>query len=122
MSAIDIAAVAFRAIIDPQSHNCDHRVLGPELLTYDEVAEKLSVALGRPIEHVKLSGDQRYEGLVSVGVSEYYARFLTNLETAASTGFETRMNAAVEKVTGRAPRTLDLFAHDNRGAWEPLSE
>ncbi|KAJ5958563.1 uncharacterized protein N7479_005713 [Penicillium vulpinum] len=122
VSAIDIAAVAFRAITDPQSHNCDHRVLGPELLTYDEVAEKLSAALDRPIEHIKLSGDQRYEGLVSVGVSEYYARFLTNLETAASTGFETRMNATVEKVTGRAPRTLDLFAHDNRGAWERLGE
>ncbi|KAJ5238433.1 hypothetical protein N7468_003052 [Penicillium chermesinum] len=122
VSAIDIAAVAFRAITDPKSHNCDHRVLGPELLTYDEVAEKLSAALGRPIEHVKLSGDQRYEGLVNAGVSNYFARLLTNLETAASTGFETRMNATVETVTGRAPRTLDLFAHDNRGAWQSVAE
>ncbi|KFZ00293.1 hypothetical protein V500_01106 [Pseudogymnoascus sp. VKM F-4518 (FW-2643)] len=122
VSAIDIAAVAFRAITDPQSHNCDHRVLGPALLTYDEVAEKLSAVLGRPIEHVKLSEAQRYEGLVSVGVSDYYAQFLTNLEIAASTGFETRMNAAVEKVTGRPPRTLDLFAHENRGAWQSVNE
>ncbi|KAJ5787296.1 hypothetical protein N7457_002286 [Penicillium paradoxum] len=103
VSAIDIAAVAFRAITDPKSHNCDHRVLGPELLTYDEVAEKLSAALGRRIEHVKLTGDERYESLVGAGVSEYYARFLTNLETAASTGFETRMNATVQEVTGRTP-------------------
>ncbi|KAK2875589.1 hypothetical protein FQN49_001594 [Arthroderma sp. PD_2] len=119
VSAIDIAAVAFRALTDPQSHNCDHRVLGPELLTYDEVAEKLSAALGRTIEHVKLSDEQRYKGLVDAGVSEYYARSLTNLEVAASTGFETRLNDAVEKVTGRAPRTLDLFAYENVGAWQP---
>ncbi|OQE43094.1 hypothetical protein PENCOP_c003G03057 [Penicillium coprophilum] len=122
VSAIDIAAVAFRAITDPQSHNCDYRVLGPELLTYDEVAERLSAALGRPIEHVKLSGDQRYEALVSFGVSDYYARLLTRLETAASTGFETRMNDDVKRVTGRAPRSLDLFAHENREAWNSVSK
>ncbi|KAJ5173849.1 uncharacterized protein N7500_001780 [Penicillium coprophilum] len=122
VSAIDIAAVAFRAITDLQSHNCDYRVLGPELLTYDEVAERLSAALGRPIEHVKLSGDQRYEALVSFGVSDYYARLLTRLETAASTGFETRMNDDVERVTGRAPRSFDLFAHENREAWNSVSE
>jgi festuclavine dehydrogenase len=37
ISATDIAAVAFRALTDENSHNTDYRVLGPELLTYDEV-------------------------------------------------------------------------------------
>lgn len=37
VSAADIAAVAYRALIDETPHNCDYRVLGPELLTYDEV-------------------------------------------------------------------------------------
>ncbi|EAW09869.1 uncharacterized protein ACLA_040850 [Aspergillus clavatus NRRL 1] len=60
VSATDIAAVAYRALTDPDSHNCDHRVLGPELLTYDDIAEKLSSVLGRTIEHVKLSGESRY--------------------------------------------------------------
>ncbi|EAU37749.1 predicted protein [Aspergillus terreus NIH2624] len=117
VSATDIAAVAYRALTDPDSHNCDHRVLGPELLTYDDIAEKLSRVLGRKIEHVKLSGESRYQGLVSAGVSEYYAAFLTKLEVAASTGFETRENDEVEKVTGRPPRSFDLFAQENRSAW-----
>lgn len=117
VSATDIAAVAYRALTDSDSHNCDHRVLGPELLTYDDIAEKLSRALGRKIEHVKLSGESRYQGLVSAGVSEYYAAFLTKLEVAASTGFETRENDEVEKVTGRPPRSFDLFAQQNRSAW-----
>jgi uncharacterized protein YbjT (DUF2867 family) len=117
VSATDIAAVAYRALTDPESHNCDHRVLGPELLTYDDIAEKLSHVLGRTIEHVKLSGEERYQGLVDVGVSEYYAGFLTKLEVAASTGFETRENDEVDKVTGRPPRSFDLFAQENRSAW-----
>ncbi|ODM17925.1 hypothetical protein SI65_06713 [Aspergillus cristatus] len=117
VSATDIAAVAYRALTDTESHNCDHRVLGPELLTYDEIALKLSAALGREIQHVSLSGEDRYQGLVSAGVSEYYARLLTNLETAAATGFETHLNDEVEKVTGRPPKSFDVFAQENRAAW-----
>jgi uncharacterized protein YbjT (DUF2867 family) len=51
ISAIDIAAVAFRALTDPQSHNRDHRILGPELPTYDQIAEKLPAILGRRVKH-----------------------------------------------------------------------
>jgi len=42
ISADDIAEVAFRALTDKASHNCDHRVLGPELLTYDDVRSPFS--------------------------------------------------------------------------------
>lgn len=117
ISATDIAAVAYRALTDPMSHNCDHRILGPELLIYDQVAEKLSAVLGRRVEHVKLSREERYKGLVAAGVSDYYAGFLSNLEEKASTGFETSMNDTVEKVTGRPPKSLSLFAQENKGAW-----
>ena len=37
VSATDIAAVAFRTLTDEKPHNTDYRVLGPDLLTYDEV-------------------------------------------------------------------------------------
>lgn len=37
VSADDIAAVAFRALTDEKPHNTDIMILGPELLTYDEV-------------------------------------------------------------------------------------
>ncbi len=37
VSVTDIAAVAFRALVDEKSHNTDHVVVGPELLTYDDV-------------------------------------------------------------------------------------
>lgn len=37
ISADDIADVAFKALVDEKSHNCDYKVLGPDLLTYDQV-------------------------------------------------------------------------------------
>lgn len=40
VSADDIAAVAYHALTDEKSHNTDYLVLGPELLSYDEVQFK----------------------------------------------------------------------------------
>lgn len=37
VSADDIAAVAYRALTDERSHNTDYLILGPELLSYDDV-------------------------------------------------------------------------------------
>lgn len=41
VNAADIARVAFHALTDTKSHNTDYRILGPELLTYDEVYDRL---------------------------------------------------------------------------------
>lgn len=37
VSANDIARVGFRALTDEKSHNTDHVILGPDLLSYDQV-------------------------------------------------------------------------------------
>lgn len=117
ISAIDIAAVAYHALVDSEAPNCDYRVLGPELLTYDQVAEKLSALLGRKIEHVKLTGEQRYQSLVGAGVPDHLAHFLTHIETSTAKGSEALTGDAVVKVTKRPPRNFDLFAQESLGAW-----
>ena len=45
VAAEDIAAVAARALTDKEPHNADHVILGPELLTYDDVSSSLSLSL-----------------------------------------------------------------------------
>ena len=37
VSVDDVAAVAYRALCDDESHNTEHLILGPELLSYDQV-------------------------------------------------------------------------------------
>ena len=86
-------------------------------MTYDQIAEKLSALLGRKIEHVKLTGEQRFEVLIGAGVPDHMAHFLTGIETATASGSETRMNNEVAKVTKRAPRDFNLFAQENLAAW-----
>lgn len=38
VSADDIARVGFHALTDEEPHNTDHVILGPELLSYDDVS------------------------------------------------------------------------------------
>ncbi|KAI0836813.1 NAD(P)-binding protein [Hypoxylon sp. FL0890] len=117
ISADDIAEVAYHALTDEKSYNCDLRILGPENLTYDQIAETLSEVLGRKIEHVKLDEAGRIDGLVQAGLSDYFARFLTRLEVLASQDFEKGTSDAVERVTGHPPQSFEKFAEENKAAW-----
>ncbi|SJL16769.1 uncharacterized protein ARMOST_20298 [Armillaria ostoyae] len=55
ISAEDITAIAFRALVDPQSHNTDYFICGSELLWYGEVAEILTRTLGvQMVKHIQL--------------------------------------------------------------------
>ena len=73
--------------------------------------------LGRHIAHVKLDRQDRFENLVQAGLSEYYARFFTNVEVKASEGIETALNSVVEDVTGHRPKSLEDFIKENKAVW-----
>ncbi|KAI0432407.1 NAD(P)-binding protein [Xylaria sp. FL1042] len=117
ISADDIAESAYHALTDEKSYNCDLRILGPENLTYDQIAETLSKVLGRKIEHVKLDEAGRIDGLVQVGLTDYFARFLTRLEVLASQDFEKGTSDAVQRVTGHPPKSFEKFAEENKAVW-----
>ncbi|KAI0974065.1 NAD(P)-binding protein [Xylaria arbuscula] len=117
ISADDIAEVAYHALTDEKSYNSDLRILGPENLTYNQIAEKLSTVLGRKIEHVKLDEAGRIDSLVQAGLSDYFARFLTRLEVLASQDFEKGTSDAVERVTGHLPKSFEKFAEEYKAVW-----
>ncbi|OQU98159.1 hypothetical protein CLAIMM_03983 [Cladophialophora immunda] len=117
ISAIDIAAVAYEVLTCESPQHCDYRLLGPELLSYDEVAAKLSNALGRKIEHVRLSAEDNIQRYIKAGFAEQYARLLTWLETMTAQGAEERMNKDVETVTGRPPMKFDNWVELHKDVW-----
>jgi len=108
IAADDIAAVAFRTLVDEMPHNTDHLIFGPELFSYDEVAEILTRKLGRKITHVKITEDELAAEMTSFLPAEY-ARLLAQLDTAIKNGAEVRLNSVVLDVTGREPRRFRDF-------------
>lgn len=118
VSATDIAAVAFTALTDEKPHNTSYYVLGPELLTYDQLAAKFSALLGREIVHVKVSEEERVQKLTAEGWPEGVPHLLAWVESQMALGLDERLDDAVEKVTGRPPQKIDTFLQDNKSTWQ----
>jgi festuclavine dehydrogenase len=118
VSADDIAAVAFRALMDPVPHNTDHLILGPALFSYDEVAEMISDALGRKITHIKTSEAELARSFGAF-VPGDYANMLAGMDSMIKRGAEERTNEVVEETTGQKPRTLESFVSQRveMGVW-----
>lgn len=126
--------MAFHALTDAKVPAETVRVLGPELLTYDDVcslglpvsiftdtleaAAKLSKALGREIVHVKLSEQENMQQYMKVGFTPQAAGFMTWLESVTAKGGEDMTNDVVLRVTGRPPKTLDEYIQENKTAWQ----
>ncbi|SJL02524.1 related to ergot alkaloid biosynthetic protein A [Armillaria ostoyae] len=119
VSAEDIAAVAFRALVDPQSHNTDHFIRGPELLSYDEVAEILTGILGRKITHVKLTQSEMANLFTeATGMPKEYADMLALADVQIAKGVEETLDDTVLTITGRSPIQFSTFAKSVKHVWE----
>ncbi|SIN87726.1 ergot alkaloid biosynthesis protein, AFUA_2G17970 family [Parasphingorhabdus marina DSM 22363] len=118
IDADDIAAVAAVALTDPAMPNGDAILTGPRSLSYDEVAEVLSDALGITIIHQKLSEKDLAGRIQSGGLSRIYAELLAAMDTAIAAGGEDRLTDSVVVLTGKTPRDLTGFVARNIERWK----
>ncbi|WP_313803232.1 ergot alkaloid biosynthesis protein [Sphingobium sp.] len=118
IDADDIAEVGLRALLDEAAHNTDHILTGPEALTYGEAGAIIGDARGKAVHHIKLTVEQlakRWEGF---GLEPAYAQILAGMDQTIANGAEDRTTDAVEKVTGRMPKSLRQFAQENAAVWK----
>ena len=101
-----------KALTEPTHAGKAYSLTGPEALTYDEVAELLFKALGRPIQHVELSPEALKEGMLGEGTPERVADWLLDLERYFREGRASRVTDDVERVTGRKARRFEDSARD----------
>ncbi len=76
----DIAAVAVTALTAPGHEGRIYTLSGPEALTYDDMAEELSKALGRDIRHISLPPADLKAGMLAEGMPEAIADRMLDLE------------------------------------------
>ncbi|MFG1694807.1 ergot alkaloid biosynthesis protein [Nonomuraea sp. NPDC049309] len=110
VDAGDIAAVAGHALTDPEPHNTEHVITGPEALSYDDVAALLTELGAGPLRHRPVGQDELAAHFAAAGMPRAYAELLAALDTDISTGSEDRVTDTVERVTGRPPRSFRDFA------------
>ncbi|PQE31063.1 agroclavine dehydrogenase protein [Rutstroemia sp. NJR-2017a WRK4] len=118
VSADDIAAVGFHALTDETLQERDLVILGPEALSYDDVAEIIGRAVGRKITHVKVSAQELSRQMTSVGIPKDYADMLAGMDDGINKGAEERLNNTVLEVTGKQPKRFTDFVEDAKAVWK----
>lgn len=108
----DIAAVAAAALTEEDHEGKTWSITGPEALTHEEMAEKLSDALGRRIRFEEVPPQTMREALVGVGFPDWQADGLIEDYAHYVRGEASEVMTGVEDATGKPPRTFDQFARD----------
>ena len=79
-------------------------------MTFAEVADSLSRAVGRPVRYVDVTDEQLEAGMIGSGQPEWLATATLELNAYARQGHASMVTDTVERITGHAPATIDQWA------------
>jgi uncharacterized protein YbjT (DUF2867 family) len=115
----DVADVAARILTDPATWDTSYDLTGPALLSWPDAMALLSAELGYPVRFETLPERQLLARLTEAGVAPGQAELLIAREWAIQAGENERRTDTVREQTGRPPRTVEAFLHDNREQFLP---
>jgi len=106
----DLADVVVEALTGDGHAGRVYEVTGPELLTFDEAAELIAEASGRPVAYVPLDLET-FRAAVAQEAGDEIADMLTELCREVFDGRNESLTDGVRQALGRAPRSLrDVLA------------
>ncbi|HEX8393386.1 MAG TPA: SDR family oxidoreductase [Longimicrobium sp.] len=114
----DIAAVAVRALTEDGHEGQAYAITGPESLSAAEYAQRLSAAIGKPVNFVDVPPEAARGAMLESGMPAGYVDALLDLLAAMKAGHMDGVANGVEQVTGRPARTFDDWARRNAAAFQ----
>ncbi|RFA20630.1 SDR family oxidoreductase [Subtercola boreus] len=104
----DVADVAALVLLEPGEHRgAVYEITGAETLTFTDVARRASAATGRPLTFVNETVDEAYASRAHYGAPAFMVDAWVSTYTGVRDGELERVTEDVERLTGRAPRTLE---------------
>jgi len=107
----DVGAVAAVVLTNPGHDGKTYDVTGPQALSYDDVASKLSSRLGRRIEYVDVPDTAARSALTGAGLDDWLVDSLVSLfaqyRRSGTDGYATQVTDTVEQLTGQPAHTLE---------------
>jgi uncharacterized protein YbjT (DUF2867 family) len=115
IDASDVAAAAAVVLTSDGHHGQTYVLSGPEVLTFERVAEELSAATRRQIPFIAVPDEAAQQALVQGGTPEFVANQLVTLFGFLRRGVYNRTSNNVRVLTGREPRSFAQFAREHAG-------
>ncbi|MEM9776067.1 MAG: NmrA family NAD(P)-binding protein [Chloroflexota bacterium] len=109
----DVAEVAVKLLLQPQRLDVDAiMVAGPEVITNDEFAERLTFVTGQYVKYQNLQPKSHYDLLVQkAGLPDWLAQHIVELQQLA-VHIPEKPSDSIQKILGRYPRTMDEFLYE----------
>lgn len=117
VDARDIASVGVAALTGDGHAGQAYAITGPEALTRDQVAAKISAATGKPVRYQAVSARKFEAGMHGAGLPEAYIGLMGTLYGFVRAGQTAGLTNDVQRVTGHAPISFDQFARNHADAW-----
>jgi len=114
----DIADVAVAALTEDGHRGELYEVTGPRLMNFAAMAAELSVATGRPIQHIPISFEEFHANIAQAG-GEFVADVFTAIARETLDGHNAHVTDGVQRALGRPPRDFADFARAaaRSGTW-----
>lgn len=110
----DVATCAL-AVLGQKGHEGRvYDITGPEALSFEDVAVRLASRLGKPVRFVELTEADAYRGMVAAGLAAELAHGVIGLQHFYRQGGGALVTGTVERLIGRAPRSLNTYIDENR--------
>jgi uncharacterized protein YbjT (DUF2867 family) len=113
----DIAAVAAVALTADGHTGKTYRITGPEALSYEDIATKLSAVIGRPVTYRNVSLAHMEEQWQARRLPQWEIEVQREYHEAFGNGTASTVTDTVGAVSGKQPRTFDAFAREHEAAF-----
>jgi uncharacterized protein YbjT (DUF2867 family) len=117
VDARDIAAVALAVLTRPGHLDRRYEITGPEALTYSEIADRLSMALGRPVTYVDVPLAVARQAVLDSGMPEWFADGQAEQFRLRWAGGQSAVTTVIRDIARRPPTTFAEFARDHAAAF-----
>ncbi|NMG10317.1 SDR family oxidoreductase [Brasilonema sp. UFV-L1] len=108
----DIAAVAVKVLTEEGHEGKVYSITGPEVLSFGEVAEKLSIAIEEKVTYVSVSPEEYKKRRLETGVQEWFVDAVNEIYSYYSEGMGMIVTNVVAEVARKQPISFDQFAKD----------
>lgn len=116
VDARDVAAVAATIASSPAAHaGRTYRLSGPDSVSYDDIAERLTAILGRTITHRPISTAEQEAAMIELGLPAPVAHANAQALELFAQGDSDWTSPDVERIIGRPATSFSAFAADHVG-------
>jgi uncharacterized protein YbjT (DUF2867 family) len=112
----DIAEVAFTILTNPQKHsNKTYLLTADEGVSYGQVAEAITKAIGEKVEYISLTMDELEQRMKQKGLPPYLIQTFMAIADGQRNGKANIVSSAVKDILNKPSRTIDDFAIEYAG-------